>query len=234
MRKTQFQIDGFYHLYDRGVDKREIFMNDNNFIRFLTSLKEFNNESSDNQRKVEKSRRMKILNQKYETKFRMNTKLSFVGGDDMSFLKMPKFVDIICYSLNPNHYHLLVKQLMEKGVEKFMHKLNLGYTKYFNKINDRSGALLQGPFQSVAVETDEQLLYLSAYINGNIEIHGLSSAESWPWNSYQDYLGKRNGALCNKQPVISQFRDIAEYSRYTADVIKEASKRKQEIKCHLE
>ena len=222
MRKTKFQIDGFYHLFTRGVDRRKVFLDDKNFIRFLTDLAEFNNESGDSQRKCEKRRKT----DKTETKFRLEGKFSF--------LEMPKFVDIICYTLVPNHYHLLVKQLMERGVERFMHKLNLGYTKYFNLLNDRSGSLFQGTFQSVEVESDEQLLYLSSYINGNIEIHKIAKAADWQWSSYRDYLDKQKGTLRDKHPILSQFKDVVEYKKYTDVVIREAAKRKQENKCHLE
>lgn len=228
MRKIKFQTGQYYHIFNRGVDKRKVFLNIKNYTRFFASMKEFNNESSDNQRKVEKNRINAKLNksEKSETEFRMNTKLGF----GQSFLDMPKFVDIICYSLNPNHYHLLLKQLVDKGIERFMHKLNLGYTKYFNEANDRTGVLFQGAYQAVGVESDEQLLYLSSYINGNIEIHKITQAGNWQWSSYFDYLGKRDSELCDKKSILDQFKNIDEYRAYTKGVIREAAQRKQELK----
>jgi len=84
---------------------------------------------------------------------------------------MPKLVKIISYCLNPNHYHLLLEQKQEKGITSFMHKLGTSYTKYFNAKNNRSGSLFQGSYKSVPIKTDAQLFYISAYINGNPEIH---------------------------------------------------------------
>lgn len=99
---------------------------------------------------------------------------------------MDKLVEIICYCLNQNHYHFLLQQKKEMGIEKFMHKLDLGYTKYFNAKYNRSGSLFQGTYKAIHVKNDDQIFQLSCYINGNLEIHRICQAKNWPWSSYQD------------------------------------------------
>jgi len=76
-------------------------------------------------------------------------------------------VEIIVYCLNPNHYHIILRQVSEGGVSKFMLKLSSGYSSYFNKKNKRSGSLFQGRFKAVHIDSNEYLLYLSAYVNKN-------------------------------------------------------------------
>ncbi len=226
MRKTEFSNKEYYHIYNRGVDKREVFGGEEDYLRFLTSMREFNNNSSDAQRDYEKRK---------TEKDRKNLKLSF-GYPKLSFkfLSMPKMVDIICYCLNPNHYHFILKQLSENGISKFMHKLDTGYTKYFNYKYNRSGSLFQGPFQSIHINTNEYLLWLSGYVNGNAEIHKIGKAENYKWRSYQDYLGKRSGTICNKEIILSQFKDIEEYKKYVEMVIAESRNRKDLEKYFIE
>ncbi|MEA3398162.1 MAG: transposase [Patescibacteria group bacterium] len=176
MRKTKFQNKYYYHIFNRGVDKRKIFASEKDYLRFLASLKEFNQiETIDSLYRQDQLRR----------KARKETKSLRLHCNRSSL------VSFITYCFNPNHYHFLIKQIADKGIEKFMHKLGLGYTRYFNNKNNRSGSLFQGIYQAVPIKTDAQLLYVSAYINGNPEIHKISKADKWPWSSYLDYLGKQ-------------------------------------------
>ena len=135
-------------------------------------------------------------------------------------------VEIITYCLNPNHYHFILKQICDKGIEKFMQKLGNGYTKYFNSKYDRSGVLFQGAFKSVHIKTSAHLLYLSAYVNKNYNIHGYGR-EEWRFSSLPDYLGKRSDKLCNKEVILSQFDD--KFNRY-ADFMKENASHMKEKK----
>lgn len=219
MRKTKFQVNGIYHIFNRGVDKREIFSSEHDYQRFFIGLKELNTS--------------KVIGSLYELNFvrKREAKLSLGSLASKSDLGSDqKLVDIQCYALLPNHYHLIVEELVERGVERFFHKLSTSYTKYFNQKFGRIGSLFQGPFKSVEVETDEQLLYLSSYINGNVEIHKISLADAWPWSSYSDYLGVDNRGLVNKEPILREFKDVNEYRRYTKDVIRESAARKDEVK----
>lgn len=144
-------------------------------------------------------------------------------------------VEFICYSLVPNHYHFILRQLVNQGISKFIHKLEMGYAKYFNRKYSRLGALFQGKFQAVHIKTNEYVLYLSGYANGNVEIHKIAKAKEWKWSSYKDYLGLRSGTLCNKKIILDQFKNVEDYGKYVKMVIENSGKRKDEMrKCLLD
>ena len=206
MRKFQFQTGEYYHIYNRGVDGRDVFTDKADYLRFLRSMKEFNNDSGDMQRDYEKRQ--------------MNKKLS-LGYPRLSFLSMPKFVDIISYCLNPNHYHFLLKQLVDGGIGKFMHKLNLGYTSYFNLRNKRSGSLFQGTYKAIHVNDYGYLLKLLVYVNCNHEIHNFGQAKNWPWASYLDSAGIRNGNLCNLNIIKEEFGQLVDFKKFCREIIPE-------------
>ena len=127
MRKVLLVNDEYYHVFGRGVDKRQIFMDARDYARFLQSMEEFNT--------------VEPIGSIFENSFR---KRESQLGDGVS-----KLVEFICYCLNPNHYHFLMRQVADKGIEKFMHRLCLGYARYFNIKCQRSGSLFQGPFKAV-------------------------------------------------------------------------------------
>jgi putative transposase len=214
MRKTKFVNGEYYHVYNRGVDKRNVFLDRKDFIRFLKSIREFN--------------RIDPIGSLYEKDYQEKQKSSFQL--ETGFHSKPKsIVEFICYCLNPNHYHFLLKQLEDRGIEKFMHKLGLGYTKYFNKKYSRSGALFQGRFKTIHIDSNEYLLWLSAYINANPKIHSAEeNIEKYSWSSCHDYLGLRNGTLCNKGMILNQFdRDKYRYKDFIEKCIHEIKERKE-------
>ncbi len=105
----------FYHIYNRGTEKRRVFTSKNNFMRFVTLLYVCNNESP-----------VHLSN------------LRTVPTEEIFGLQLEKpLVEIGAYCLMPNHFHLLVRQTQEYGISRFMQKLITGYTMYFNKRNDR-------------------------------------------------------------------------------------------------
>ena len=113
MRKAIFVNEECHHIFNRGVDKRKVFLDAEDRARFLKSMREFN--------------RPDAIGSLYEESFREKDNLG---------VQLPRLVEIVCYCLNPNHYHLVLKQLTDKGIEKFMQKLSTGYTNYFNKKYD--------------------------------------------------------------------------------------------------
>ena len=192
MRNILFQNNRYYHIYNRGVDKRYIYSNRYDYLRFIRNMRVFNT----------------IVPKDTECP----------AGHSVS----DRLVDIICYSLLPNHFHLMIKQVRNNGISVYMQKLMMGYTKYYNKKNNRTGALFQGPFKAVKIVTDEQMLHVSGYIHGNSEIHNISKANEWVWSSYLDYINKRDGTLCNNSVILNEFDSVAHYNRYVAKVIFDA------------
>jgi putative transposase len=204
MRKTEFANDEYYHIYNRGVDKRDVFLDDHDYGRFLISLDLLNDKNDG------------LMNCWSDLKkCNLRAKLS-------EFRKIHvqnPIIEIIAYCLNPNHYHFILKQVKERGIEIFMHKLGTSYTHYFNKRNERSGSLFQGTFKSVHVDSNEYLLYLSAYINRNNFIHGYNKDANciWKYSSLPEYLGNKNINLTNPKIIMGQFNGIKEYEKFSIE-----------------
>jgi putative transposase len=220
MRKIQLVENEYYHIYNRGVDKRDVFLSDPDYLRFLQSMKEFNSIDP-----------IGSLYEKYlQEKKSENPNGSLASTTEA---KLPGLVEIICYCLNPNHYHFILKQLAEKGIEKFMQRLGTGYTKYFNQKYKRSGSLFQGTFKSSQIKSGA-LLYLSAYVNCNSEVHGIARAEEYRWSSYSDYLGKTEYGLCAKEVIMQEFKGGSDYRNFAEENMNAAKEKKLDEKLCLE
>lgn len=146
-RKVDLSIGEYYHIYNRGTDKRTIFLDPHDHNRFKALLYACNG----------------IIPVDISKHFRKGR--SFVELFELD--RGETLVDIIAYCLMPNHFHLLVRERIEGGIQKFMAKLSTGYSMYFNSKNDRSGALFESRFKAKHVDSDEYLKYLFAYIHLN-------------------------------------------------------------------
>lgn len=191
-----------YHIFNRGVDKRTIFQDKDDVLRFIQSVNEFNTE--------------KPIRSLYAHSFPL--------------------VNVICFCLNPNHFHLMVRQEKENGISEFMKRLGGGYTWYFNKKHKRSGSLFQGRFKSVHVGSNEQLLYLSVYVNLNYQAHQLSGPTAeLVQSSYPTYVqDKKSAIVIDPAIVLDQFKSKESYKKYaevTIAVVLENKELKRELEC---
>ena len=222
MKKPQFVTGEFYHIYNRGNNKRSIFLKPFDLQRFLNGMVEFNVRGP--------------IGSIYAKLFEKNNRLSG------STTKSVKLVDFVCYCLNPNHFHFLVRQLEDGGVVELMHKIGTGYTRYFNEKHKFSGALFQGRYRAIHVDTNDYLLYLSVYINLNPEAHQLSqlsgsTTKLW-LSSWGEYLGDKfsRNRLCNTEIVLSQFKTTEGYKKFAEEmlgVIKEKKEMQGSLKLLL-
>ena len=213
-RKTPFVIGEYYHLYNRGIDKRNIFSNQKDVARFFKSILEFNT--------------LDPIGSIYENSF---TKKHRLGGETSKSKK--KLVDFIAFCINPNHYHFIVRQVSQRGIEKFMHRLATGYTMYFNEKEKRSGALFQGVFKSVHINSNEYLLHLSSYVNLNDRVHQLGGETSKlvrSVSSWGEYIDKKIKGVCKKDVVLEQFRNVDKYKEFALSSLESIIKRKEELK----
>ena len=201
-RKILFSNEFYYHIYNRGVDKRQIFIDKFDYTRFLESLREFN--------------QVEPVGSLYHLKKRqLRDAIPPAGG----IASLQRQVDIMAYCLNSNHYHLLIKQNKKRGISEFMRKLSIGYTCYFNEKYKRSGSLFQGTFKAREVKSAHDLEKISVYINCNAEIHGIAKSENWIWSSYLDYIGRRKGTLADKKDVLESFTSHLEYKNFSKEII---------------
>ncbi|MEK7576463.1 MAG: transposase [Patescibacteria group bacterium] len=141
-RDFQFSVGELYHIYNRGNDKRNIFLNEVNYSRFVKLLFLCNGTSS-------------IV-------FK-----SIPPAKLFHFKRGSQLIDIGAYCLMPNHFHLLVKEKVENGISDFMKKLSTAYSMYFNLKYRRTGKLFEGAFKAKHISEDEYLKYLYAYIHLN-------------------------------------------------------------------
>jgi REP element-mobilizing transposase RayT len=158
IRRQPLITGQYYHVYNRGVDKRDIFADKNDLYRFIESIKEFN--------RVDKIDSLANLH-KFKQSLQIAARpLSGVKSKDL-------LVEIVAYCLNPNHFHLILKQISDDGVSKFMHKLQGGYVSYFNNKNSRNGSLFQGKFKSQIIVDENYFNKLIGYVNKNYLIHNI-------------------------------------------------------------
>lgn len=202
-RKIIFANGEYYHVFNRGVEKRLTFTGKYEFLRAIDAINfyRFGN-----------------------LPFRYSKYLALNQEKRVDFLKslneVELQVEIIAFCLMGNHFHLLVKQLKDEGIVKFMAKFTNSYTKYFNTKHNRVGPLFQGVFKAVRIEDDEQLLHLSRYIHLN-PIAGFivkpEELKSYKWSSYPEYLGIINARTTNIKDVLSFFKSTDEYEDFVLD-----------------
>ena len=129
MKKPPLLENQIYHVYNRGVEKRNIFNDPSDYLRFLHDIFEFNDENPS-------------LNVLYFFNSRsMEVRPQYIGEERHT--RKP-LVEILAFTLMPNHFHFLVRQKSKNGITKFLQKLGTGYTMYFNKKYERVGCLFQG------------------------------------------------------------------------------------------
>lgn len=209
-----FQLKSIYHIYNRGVDKRDIFMDSKDVVRFFECMSIFNNIDS--------------IGSIYQNSFRKNE----LGS---SALKSGQLVNFIAYCLNQNHYHFILEPLVDDGVQKFMHKLSTGYTNYFNEKYKRSGSLFQGRYKAIHINSNKYLLHLSVYVNLNFKVHKRLNKE-WmgklPISSFREYTNKTVKAFCacTKDVILGQFNNSIEYKNFCQKVLPEILRKKENEK----
>ncbi len=209
-----------YHVLNRGVDRRKVFQEEVDYVRFIHDLFEFNDESPAS-----------------------NLNYVFSKGKQYLEVGLPNIrkerkllVEILAFTLMPNHFHILIRPRSDDALAKFMQKLSTGYTNYFNSKYKRVGALFSGKYKSIGVAKDAHLLHLPYYIHCNPL--DLSSPEwrdremknpqkaidflkSYRWSSHLDYCGIKNFPSVTQRDFLLKFfggsdgykKDIEEWLR---------------------
>lgn len=192
-RVIPFLTDNYYHIFNRGVEKRIIFSSDRDYQRFLQTLYYY---------------------QFTGPKPRFSNRNRFKVKD---YSQNPKIVEIICYCLMPNHFHILIRQLKDGGIQEFMQKVINSYTKYYNTKHNRVGHLFQGPFKAVPIETDGQILHISRYIHLNPYVSDLvENLNDYLYSSYPCFIGSSQDQLCVTNPILDFFKDNTNYKEFVS------------------
>lgn len=203
MQKPAFVNNHFYHIYNRGVEKRQIFMDESDYFRFIHNLFEFNDTAPAGK---------------------------FSNGLDFTNKKRDLLVRIHAFCLMPNHYHIILEQLQNGGIQLFMRKLGTGYSMYFNEKYERVGSLFQNRFKAIIVEHDQYLLGLLRYIHLNPldkiqsdwRTDGINNwkkandyLKDYRWSSHPNYLGKNNfPSVIYKAFLEKFFKSSTDYKKF--------------------
>lgn len=181
-RKYPLVNGQYYHIFSRSIAKYIVFNNQNDYGRFI--------ELANLYRYID-------FNYKYSNfaNLRIKMQKNVIDGLD----KNRKLVEIVAYCIMPTHIHLLLKQIVENGISKYMAKILNSYTRYFNLKHHRKGPLWEGHFNNILVNSDEQLLHLTRYIHLNPTSAGLvEKPEDWEHSSYKEYINPElTSRLCN-------------------------------------
>ncbi len=182
--RIPFGLEEWYHCYCRGVDKRKVFLDSNDYRRFILSMHVGNGPLAAHISNLSKNKKFEeLLKQPFQTKH---------------------LVGIGAFCLMPNHFHLLVKEVTEGGVSLFMQKVLTGYTMYFNKRHARKGALFANTFNSRHISDDRYFKKVVSYIHLNpVEL------EEGSWKKGIGNIGKIEKRLHDyKYSSLSAFTNI--------------------------
>ncbi|PIY66462.1 hypothetical protein COY91_00005, partial [Candidatus Shapirobacteria bacterium CG_4_10_14_0_8_um_filter_39_15] len=204
-RNIPLVTNEIYHIFNRGVASQPVFLDKRDFNRARESLFYYQN---------------RIVPVRY-SKF-----LTINAYDRLSLLKELSdkkdfWVEIIADCLMPNHFHLILKQVTENGISKFIANFTNSYTKYSNTKNERNGPIFQGKFKAVRVETNEQLLHLSRYIHLNpytsFVVKSLRDLENYEFSSLPEYLRLVKTNFFSKEIVLDNFKGKSSYWSFVFD-----------------
>lgn len=204
MRKIKFFPGSYYHICNRSNDERSIFLDQKDYARFLFCALFFQTSVS-------------FFNIGRQTSYFLSHSRFNVSQDTLEQIIATRRVELSAFAIMPNHFHIFVQEKKEKGISWYLQRIQDGYAKYFNARYKKRGHLFQGTFRAVPVETDEQLLYLSAYIHRNPRAlkEWEDREHKYPWSSYQDCIGEnRWGKLLVPDIFLNQFSSKGSYQKF--------------------
>lgn len=195
LRKDILVTGNFYHIFNRGVNKNDIFFSEKDYKRFITTAIHYKN---------------------FLHKFTASGVYDPVS-EKLGKIEKPK-VQILTYCLMPNHFHFLIKQLEEGGITWFMQRLSSSYVHYLNIKHGRVGPLFQGRFKNVLVDSDDQLLHLSRYIHLNPLVSNLTTdLKKYTWSSYPSHISDHSDNLSEPEFILENFKTRSDYEKFVLD-----------------
>ena len=206
--RKKYLENGYYHIYNRGVEKKPLFLDEQDYSVFLSYLKEYLLPKNEDELYDRLS----------------DPEISYKEKDKIiKLLRMNNFheeITLLAYCLMLNHFHFMIKQKSFNSIDKFMQSLCTRYTMYFNKKYKRVGHLYQGVYKAVFVENEEQYLYLTKYIHRQALATQGQTLQDQP-SSYEDYLGLRHTEWVKPKEILSHFSETSPSLSYRSFVEQE-------------
>ena len=203
-----FEPDTMYHVYNRGVDKRIIFKDEQDYAVFLDFLKYALLTDSQTDEAFDPS----VISAATRFNFRR--------------LGLSNEVDLVAFCLMPNHFHLLVYQHSIDGITKLMRSIATGYSMYFNKRYERKGTLFQGRYKASTINSDSYWDHISRYIHLNPIELGVDW-RTYPRSSYRIYAGEAKAEWVKPGLVLDSFDSIKNYERFVSEYVDRHEELKQ-------
>lgn len=193
--QKQYLEEGCYHIYNRGVEKRIIFKDDQDYNVFLRYLKEY----------LSPKDKDALLNQLTDPNLSARERNKI-----LKTLQLNNFfgeVTLFAYCLMPNHFHLFIKQKKSTSIDTFMQSLATRYSMYFNRKYIRVGPLFQARYKALLISNEEQFLHLSRYIHRQDTMQGptLQPPTDRQPSSLPEYLGQRKTEWVQPEEILSFF-----------------------------
>lgn len=199
-RIKTYVSDSYYHIYNRGVEKRTIFQDDEDYIVFLACLKLYLNPPNPVDRRFSITLQGPSPTDKTIQIYAPSRQPNNHNGQ----------IDLVAYCLMPNHFHLCIKQTDRRAMDHFMRSLATKYAMYFNKKYARVGSLFQGRYKAVLIETENQFTYLTKYIHRNpLKLTSYKDRPrqlaEYSFSSYPNYLKLRHQTWVNPENILAYF-----------------------------
>jgi putative transposase len=167
--------NSFYHLYNRGTDKRLIFLDHQDFLTLLSYFRLYLTPRKKLRRQI---KGFKLTHKPTQIN-------SLIKALNNNFANK---IQLHAYILMPNHYHLLLKQTNSYDMPAFIQTIFTCYAYYFNARHKRSGRLFQSIYRAKLIKTDRYFAHLARYIHLN---SSKLQAKNYPkyrsWQSWADY-----------------------------------------------
>ncbi len=196
----RFEPESMYHVYNRGVDKRIIFVDEKDYAVFLSFLKyalltDESHKATDevDANDLSSSERFNIRREGFKDK-----------------------IQLVAYCLMPNHFHLLFFQDDFDAITRLMRSVATGYSVYFNKRHKRTGPLYEGRYKASKINSQEYWGHISRYIHLNPQDIG-RDYKKYEFSSYKNYVGQRKSEWVNPALVMDGFNNVEEYIKFMQD-----------------
>ena len=217
MRKEKFIPNEYYHIYNRTIMNVPVFKDGQNAKRIKQSMLFANSTIS--------SKIFQFLRDNEK-----QSEIKFIEAMNM-LTKGEKLVDILCYAIMPDHYHMLIKERVDGGIINFVRKCDISITKYINMRNKRRGPIFESLFRSKHIDSNEYLTHLSTYIHLNpLDIisgkewrnHKLENWSkikkeiiNYPWSSLKFFLeDKTDPIVSGEKAILEQFKNKKDYELF--------------------